>query len=102
FQNVMAQMPRFNLTAAVDIVLVACLVYQFFQIIRGRRAERILGGIVLVILVYLGSIYFGLELLRSILANAIPYTAFALIVVFQSEIRRVLAKLGKARLFAFG
>ncbi|MCZ2156951.1 MAG: diadenylate cyclase CdaA [Bryobacterales bacterium] len=98
----MAQMPRLNLTAAIDIVLVAGLIYQFFQIIRGRRAERILGGIILVVLVYLGSIYFGLELLRSILSNAIPYTAFALIVVFQSEIRRVLARLGKARLFAFG
>ncbi len=102
FHETLALMPRLNLTAGIDIVLVACLIYQFFQIIRGRRAERILGGIILVMLVYLGSIYFGLELLRSILGNAIPYTAFALIVVFQSEIRRVLARLGKARLFAFG
>ncbi|MDZ7637475.1 MAG: diadenylate cyclase CdaA [Bryobacterales bacterium] len=101
-QDAFAQMLRLNLTAGIDIVLVAFLVYQFFQIIRGRRAERILGGIVLVIMVYLGSIYFGLELLRSILGNAIPYTAFALIVVFQSEIRRLLARLGKARLFSFG
>lgn len=102
FQGVIEQMSRLNITAGIDIVLVAFLVYQFFMIIRGRRAERILGGILLVILVYLGSIYFGLELLRSILGNAIPYTAFALIVVFQSEIRRLLARLGKARLFSFG
>jgi diadenylate cyclase len=102
YQEVIGQLSRMNVTAAIDILLVAFLVYQFFMIIRGRRAERILGGILLVILVYVGSIYLGLELLRSILGNAIPYTAFALIVVFQSEIRRLLARLGKARLFSFG
>ncbi|MCU0226882.1 MAG: diadenylate cyclase CdaA [Bryobacterales bacterium] len=95
-------MPRMDITAAVDVLLVAFLVYQFFAIVRGRRAERILFGIVLVVLVYSASIYFGLELLRSIIGNAVPYTAFALIVVFQSEIRRLLARLGKARMFSFG
>ena len=93
-------MPRLNLTAGIDIVLVACLIYQFFQIIRGRRAERILGGIILVMLVYLGSIYFaGVAAEHS--GNAIPYTVRTDRGV-QSEIRRVLARLGKARLFAFG
>ena len=95
-------MPRMDITAAIDVLLVAFLVYQFFAIIRGRRAERILVGIVFVVLVYTASIYFGLELLRSIIGNAVPYTAFALIVVFQSEIRRLLARLGKARMFSFG
>ena len=40
-----------------------------------------------------------LELLRTILATLAPYTAFALIVVFQSEIRRMLAGLGRRRFF---
>lgn len=95
-------MPRIDLTAAIDILLVAFLVYQFFAIVRGRRAERILLGIVIVVMIYVSSTYFGLDLLRSIIGNAIPYTAFALIVVFQSEIRRLLARLGKARMFSFG
>jgi len=91
-----------DLTASLDILLVAFLVYQFFSIVRGRRAERILVGIVFVIAVYAGAIYFGFELLRTIIGHAVPYTAFALIVVFQSEIRRLLARLGKTRLFSFG
>lgn len=91
-----------DLTASIDILLVAFLVYQFFSIVRGRRAERILIGIVFVVAVYASSIYFGLELLRTIIGNAVPYTAFALIVVFQSEIRRLLARIGKARMFSFG
>jgi diadenylate cyclase len=95
-------MPRVDISAAIDILLVAFLIYQFFAIVRGRRAERILLGIVFVVAVYLLSSYFGLELLRTIIGNAVPYTAFALIVVFQSEIRRLLARLGKARMFSFG
>lgn len=102
FLKLWLAMPRMDITAAIDVLIVAFLVYQFFSIIRGRRAERILFGIVLVVLVYTASIYFGLELLRSIIGNAVPYTAFALIVVFQSEIRRLLARLGKARVFSFG
>lgn len=95
-------MPRVDISAAIDILLVAFLIYQFFSIVRGRRAERILLGILLVVGAYLVSSYFGLELLRTIIGNAVPYTAFALIVVFQSEIRRLLARLGKARMFSFG
>jgi diadenylate cyclase len=95
-------MPRIDIAAAIDILLVAFLIYQFVAIVRGRRAERILLGIVLVVAVYAVSSYFGLELLRTIIGNAVPYTAFAMIVVFQSEIRRLLARLGKARMFSFG
>jgi diadenylate cyclase len=102
WQDTLTSLPRIDLVAGIDILLVAFLVYQFFAIIRGRRAERILVGIVFVIAVYASSIYFGLELLRTIIGNAVPYTAFALIVVFQSEIRRLLARIGKTRLFSFG
>jgi diadenylate cyclase len=43
-----------------------------------------------------------MELLRTLLATLAPYSAFAMIVMFQSEIRRLLARLGKQRLIGFG
>jgi diadenylate cyclase len=43
-----------------------------------------------------------LELLRSILSTIVPYTAIALIVLFQSEIRRTLARIGRRRWLGFG
>jgi diadenylate cyclase len=43
-----------------------------------------------------------MELLRTILATLAPYTAFGLIVMFQSEIRRLLARIGQRRVLAFG
>ncbi len=94
--------PRLTLTSIIDILLVALLIYQFLMIVSGRRAANILGGFGIIILVYIVSSWLGLELMKSILATLAPYTAFALIVVFQSDIRRMLARLGRRRWAGFG
>ena len=95
-------LPRMSWSAAFDILAVAFLIYQFILIIRGRRAAHIITGVGFILLAYAGAVWLNLELLRSLLANLAPYTAFALIVMFQSEIRRVLARLGRRRWFTFG
>ena len=86
----------------VDILLVAFLIYQFTAVIRGRRAAQILSGLITLVLVYLVAVYAEFDLLRSILQTLAPYTAFALIVMFQSDIRRLLARIGRRRLFSLG
>ena len=88
-------MPKFTITSAVDILLVAILIYQLLVIIRGRRAVHILLGVLMLVLIYFIAVWTRLELLRTILATLAPYTAFALIVIFQSELRRMLARLGR-------
>ncbi len=93
---------RLTVTAVLDILLVAVLIYQAVIIIRGRRAAHVLAGIGVVLIVYVISIIGQLGLLRSILEALAPYTAFALIVMFQSEIRRVLARIGEQRWVGFG
>ncbi len=93
---------KLNLVAVIDILVVAALIYQFVLIVRGRRAAHILSGMGVVLLVYMIASWAGLELLRSILATLAPYTVFALIVLFQGEIRRVLARLGRRRWWTFG
>jgi diadenylate cyclase len=95
-------MPRLTWRAVVDILLVAAILYQFIQIVRGRRAAHMLSGLLVLVFVYLVALALKLELLRTVLATLAPYTAFAMIVMFQSEIRRLLARLGKQRLIGFG
>ncbi len=98
----MDTMPRLTPAAALDILLVALLLYQAVMLIRGRRAAHILSGIGVVLLIYVVSVFAGLTVLRSILETLAPYTAFALIVMFQSEIRRLLARIGERRWVGFG
>ena len=96
-----SEVPRFTFTAAIDILCVAFLIYQFILIVRGRRAVPILLGLCIVGAVYAVALYARLELLRTILATLAPYTGFVLIVVFQNEIRRILARLGRAGFTGF-
>lgn len=95
-------LPRLTWVSALDIVLVAIIIYQFIQIVRGRRAAHMLSGLLVLVLIYLVAVALKLDLLRTLLATLAPYTAFAMIVMFQSEIRRLLARLGKQRLIGFG
>jgi diadenylate cyclase len=94
--------PKLTFTSVIDILAVAILIYQFLVIIRGRRAAYVLSGLWILVVVYLVAKYAHLELLRSMLAAAAPYTAFALIVMFQSEIRRFLARIGRSRWLGLG
>ena len=91
--------PHLSVTAVIDILAVAFLIYQLLEIVRGTRAAHILAGILAVFIVYQIAVRAGLEVLRSMLASLVPYTAIAIIVLFQSEIRRTLARLGRKRLF---
>jgi diadenylate cyclase len=89
------------LLIVADILLVAFLIYQFLMIIRGRRAAHILTGLWMLAVVYFGSVFLHLDLLRRVLETLAPYTAFAVIVMFQSEIRRLLARIGRSRILGF-
>jgi diadenylate cyclase len=95
-------LPKLTPTAIVDILAVAALIYQFILIVRGRRAAHILTGLWILGLVYFIAVWTHLELLRTVLAGLAPYTAIALIVMFQSEIRRLLARLGRSRWLGLG
>ena len=93
---------KLTLITVIDIAAVAILIYQFLANIRGRRAAQIVLGLAILVSLYGFSVWLGLQLLSTLLAALAPYTAFALIVVFQSEIRRVLARLGRRQLWGFG
>ena len=91
--------PTITIRAVIDILAVAFIIYQLLEIVRGTRAGHILLGILAVLVTYEIALRAGLEALRSLLASLAPYTAIAIIVLFQSEIRRTLARLGRKRLF---
>jgi len=84
----------------LDIVIVALLIYEFLVLIKGTRAFQMLVGVgVLIIAFYLAR--FGeLRTVNWLLSTSLPYAIFALIVVFQAEIRQALAKVGRKLTFA--
>lgn len=96
------EIPKLTVSAVVDILAVAFLIYNFLSMVRGRRAAHVLTGLCVLALAYVIAVLAGLDLLRSVLAALAPYTAIAIIVMFQVEIRRLLARIGRIRLLGLG
>ena len=84
---------------ALDILLVALLIYQVLVMIRGTRAVPMLVGLIVVCLAFYFARIGELTTLNWVVSRVLPYAVFALIVVFQSEIRHVLADLGRRLTF---
>ena len=84
-----------------DIIVVSVIIYEVLKLIRGTRAVQMaLGAGVLVALFY-GSQWGHLETTNWLIRNLFGYVVFAVIVLFQSDIRRGLAHLGRARFFRY-
>ena len=80
---------------AVDILAVALVVYNLLLLIRGTRAVQMLSGIVFVGLVYYAAQLAELPTLQKMLESLLIALPFAVIVLFQQEIRRALASFGR-------
>jgi diadenylate cyclase len=93
-------MPHLTWIAALDIFIVAFLIYEILVFIKGTRAVQMAVGLAFVIAFFYFSRWVRFEAVTWILTNILPYFVFAIIVVFQHEIRRALARFGQAPLFA--
>ncbi len=79
----------------VDIVLVALGVYWLLLLIRGTRAFQILGGVVVLISASLASEIFQLVTLGRILDALTGPAVIIIVILFQHDIRRALARVGR-------
>lgn len=83
---------------ALDILIVAFLLYQLYNLVRGTAAINIFLGILSLYLLWLLVRALNMQLLGSILGQFIGVGVLALIVVFQQEVRRFLLLIGTTRI----
>src|SRR6202453_693706 len=86
----------------IDILLVALIIYEVLVMIRGTRAAPMLAGLAAVAVAFYLARIGELVTLNWLVSHLLPYVVFALIVVFQSEIRHVLSDLGRRVSFLRG
>ena len=90
---------RLDLKDVAEILVVSFLLYRVLVVYTGTRAFQVLIGFVLLVSVYVASQALQLRLIPYLLSQVFTYGAFALIVIFQPELRAALARLGRTRLF---
>ena len=79
----------------IDIVLVTIGIYWLLILIRGTRAFQILLGLLVLFAASIASDFFQLVTLRTLLENFAQYGVLIVIVLFQHDIRRALARVGR-------
>ena len=92
--------PHVSALSVLDILLVAIIIYNFLKLIRGTRAAPMLIGVAALALAFYVAHIGELTTVNWLLSILLPYLVFALIVVFQSEIRHGLARLGSRLTFS--
>jgi diadenylate cyclase len=89
---------------AIELVLIGIVVFWVVGFLRGTRGARMLKGIsfiliFLYLIVTLLSTKFGLERIQFLYTRFLFFASFAVVVVFQPELRRAMMRLGETRLF---
>jgi diadenylate cyclase len=90
---------------ALDILLMALLIYQVGLLVKGTRAFQALVGVLVVILAYWATgpdKPLALVTVHQALGNVLFYAPFAIIVLFQTAIRRTLTRIGRTSVLGFG
>ena len=87
--------PEVSLVNILDILLVAALAYQLLRLVKGTRAAQMLVGLAVLALVAYGAHAGQLPMVDWLVSHLLPYAGIALVVLFQAEIRRGLARLGR-------
>lgn len=101
FTQVLLQRPGVSWMALVDIAIVAFLIYEVLLLIRGTRAVQMaLGGAFLIALYFISGVL-QLETVNWLIRTLAGYVVFAVIVLFQADIRRGLAHFGRAPFFRY-
>ncbi len=88
----------------VDITIVAVIIYQAFRLVRETRAGQLVKGIMILVIMLQLSSWLGLNTMQYILENTMQLGFFALLILFQPELRRGLERVGRGtagRIFSF-
>jgi len=99
--NSVFQRPTVDWRDLVDILLVSVLIYEVLKLIRGTRAVQMAIGGGFIVALFYGSRWAQLETVNWLIRNFLSYAVFAIIVLFQADIRRALAHLGRAPFFRY-
>jgi diadenylate cyclase len=89
---------RSVLLPALDILVLAFLIYKGYQVLVQTRAVPLIKGSVLVLLTYGLAVFLNLATLRTILDLVAPSLVIALAVIFQPELRKIFTRMGQGRI----
>ena len=81
----------------LDIAIVAFIFYKLFQLIRGTRAAQMFLGLIIIIAASFIAEWLRFDALNWLISSLKTVWVVAFVIIFQPELRRILAQLGQSR-----
>lgn len=88
----------FNITDAIDIVILSLLFFFLLRFFKSRKAGALLIGILIFGVVYVASVAFELSAVEYILSSVKPIAVLCVVIILQPEIREILETVGSGSL----
>lgn len=88
----------FQVSDALDIILVTFIIYKGIQFIRKTRAGQFVKGLLLLVGVWIVSYYLQLHMMMTVLNTFLQFGVIALVVLFQPELRSILEQIGRSKI----
>jgi diadenylate cyclase len=86
---------------ALDIIILAFLLYRSYQILVQTKAIQLVKGAVLMALIYAAAFFFRLNTLLWILNLMVPGLVIGIAIIFQPELRKIFTRIGQGEWFRF-
>lgn len=95
--NLLDVVMHIKITDIIDIAIISYVFYKTFFLIKETRAEQLVKGILILLLINKVSEFLELQVVHWIIRNTLTVGLIAMIIVFQPELRRLLESLGRTR-----
>lgn len=95
FEYIIKFLQLLRISDIIDIIIVSVILYYLINLIRETRAMQLVKGIIFLFIVFFISQWLKLNALNYILGGAMQIGAFAIIVIFQPELRNLLERMGR-------
>lgn len=93
---------QFSLLDAVDILIIAVILYHVIKLTKQTRAYQVLKGFAMLLIAAAASQIIGLMMINWLLSSLLKSGLLLAVVLFQPELRRALEQMGRGKLFDNG
>ncbi len=97
FQNFVRVVMSITVFDVIDILLLTYLIYMVFKLMRDTRAEQLMKGILILVLMFIVVQVCQLKVMSFLFQNFFQVGLIAIVIVFQPELRRILERVGRAK-----
>ncbi len=96
FNDVLSVFRTIQVKDVIDIIAISFIIFSLFKLVRETRAEQLLKGVLILLVVYILSTIFGLTMMTRLMRLFFEFSVLIIAIIFQPEIRKALEHIGQS------